>query len=135
MEITFISTQRFVITGFCLTLVIVLYFWQVRPILAKRPEFYSFYHESEAFWQRKFEWMKVRWDLMVAAFMAMLPLLWNGLLDATIAISHLLADLLPAVAGLDLSELIMPAWLKTTIQIGAAVLPPLRAHFLTKKEG
>jgi hypothetical protein len=29
----------------------------------------------------------------------------------------------------------MPAWLKTTIQIGAAVLPPLRAHFLTKKEG
>jgi hypothetical protein len=134
VEITFISTYRFLITLLIIVVIMSLYAWKVRPYLRTKPGFSVLYMRADGFWAALWAWLKVRWDIASAAFIALLPILWNGILDLLIAVSLVLADVLPAVAGLDLSALVMPAWLKTSIQVGAALLPVLRGHMLKKSE-
>lgn len=134
MNITFISFERALITGLALMLAFALYAWKVRPILRQRPEFDWFYVRVDSYWRSLGAWLKVRWDIAAAAFLAALPILWNGALDAIVALSLFLGEALPAVAGIDLSGVVMPAWLKTTIQVGGALVPAFRAAFIKKKD-
>lgn len=135
MTITFINMNRAIITVLVLALIFALYAWQVRPMLRRRPEFNGFFDYADTRWQRIGIWIKLRWDVVAAGAVALFPILWNGALDAIVGVSILGADLLPAIAGIDLSELVMAPWLKTSIQIGAAVLPVIRAQLMTKDKG
>jgi hypothetical protein len=134
MQITFISFDRALLTVLFFGIALVLYAWKVRPYLHNRPEFKGFYDDADTRWQRAWIWCRQRWDIVAAAIIALAPIIWNGALDAIIAASLLLADLLPALSGLDLSGLVMPAWLKTTIQVGGAIVPVIRSRTMKKDD-
>lgn len=132
MHMTFISADRLLITVALFAAGLSIYFWKVRPFLRHRPEFDWFYTRADSFWAAVGTWLKVRWDIAVAAALAAFPILWNGALDGIVAISLFLGDALPALAGIDLSALVLAPWLKTTIQVGAALVPAVRAALLSK---
>lgn len=132
MTLTSISLGRLLFTALVLSLVAAIYVYWVRPRLQN--QFADFYSLADGFWGRLWRWCKTRWDVAWAVVIAAFPILWNGVLDAAIAVSLLLADVLPAIAGLDLSTLVLPPWLKTMIQIGAAVLPAIRGAMLKRGE-
>lgn len=134
MQITFISIDRALLTFFFFLISLAIYTWQVRPYLRNRPEFKGFYDDADTRWQKLRAWVRQRWDIVAAAAVALLPIIWNGALDGVIAVSLLLADIIPAVAGLDLSEWVMPAWVKTSIQVGGAVIPVIRSRTMNKDE-
>jgi hypothetical protein len=130
MTITFISTFQALIWLLAALLALTLYVWKVRPYLAARPEFHEFYALADTQRQRVYAWLKIRWDLSIGAVVMALPSLWNGALDLMIALSLLLADMLPAVAGLDLSALLLPGWLETLIRVAGALIPIIRARYV-----
>lgn len=71
-------------------------------------------------------WAKARWDFTAAALIALAPVLWSAGLDSIVIVANLLANVFPAIAGVDLSKLMIPDNVRTYIQIGAVALPPLR---------
>lgn len=81
---------------------------------------------ADSFWARVWTWAKTRWDVTVAAVIALAPVVWSAGLDTIVIAANLLANIVPAVAGLDLSALMIPDHVKTIIQIGGALIPPLR---------
>jgi hypothetical protein len=130
VTITFISSYQAVIWLLAALTALALYLWRVRPYLAARPEFHEFYALADTRWRRVYAWLKIRWDLSVGAIVMALPSLWNGALDLLIALSLLLADIVPALAGLDLSALLLPGWLETVIRVAGALIPIIRARFV-----
>lgn len=134
MNITFISFDRVLVTVLAFAFAFTLYAWKVRPILRQQPEFDWFYVRVDSLWASIFAWLKVRWDIAVAAGVALIPIIWNGLLDAAVAMSLFLGEALPALAGLDLSAWVLPASVKTLIQVGGALVPAFRAALMRKRE-
>lgn len=134
MAITFISLWQAGVWLSAAGFALALYLWKVRPYLARRPEFHQFYALADTRWRRVYVWLRIRWDLAAGAVVMALPSIWNGALDLAIAFSLVLADMLPALAGLDLSALLLPGWLETTIRVGGALIPIVRARFV-KPEG
>ncbi len=127
MQITFISTERAIITVLFLALSLCIYFWKVRPFLKARPEFHDFYYLADTLWTRVWEWVKIRWGIVWAAVLAATPIVWNGGLDTIIAVSRMASD-----GTLDLSWLVMAPWLKTVIQLTSVTLPIIQAAVMTK---
>lgn len=134
MTLTFISFQQAVIWLLTTALALCLYLWKVRPYLERRPEFSKFYALSNSWWKRVYVWLKIRWDLAVGAIIMALPALWNGILDGIIWLSLHAADFLPALAGADLSNLVLPKWVETSIRLGGAAVPIIRAKLEGKGE-
>lgn len=134
MTITFISFWQALVWMLAALLALSLYLWKVRPMLADRPEFREFYALADTRWQRLYAWLKIRWDLSVGAAIMVLPSLWNGILDAIIWLSINLADVLPALAGLDLSALLLPPRWEAAIRIAAAILPLFREWLIKKND-
>ena len=131
MTITFISTWQALIWALAAIAALCIYMWKVRPYLAQRIEFHQFYALADTRWQRVYAWLKIRWDLSIGAIVMASPSLWNGALDLLVGLSLLLADIVPALAGLDLSVLLLPGWLETSIRLGGALIPIVRARFVT----
>lgn len=129
MSITFISLNRLAITAVVLAVAVILYFWRVRPILAQYPRFHDAFERNDTRFAGVVCWLKERWDIATAFLIALTPILWNGSLDLIVAVSNIL----PMVSGVDLSGALMPAWLKTTIQILGALLPVIRAQILRSR--
>lgn len=135
MTITFINTYQALIWLLAALLALSLYFWKVRPYLAQRPEFHKFYELADTRWRRIFAWLRIRWDLSAGAVIMALPSIWNGILDFIVFVSLTLADLLPALAGVDLSDWLLPNWLVTSIRVGGAVIPVIRARWVKTEDG
>lgn len=133
MTITFISQMQALVWALAVIVALSLYMWKVRPYLAQRPEFHEFYELADTRWARLWEWLKIRWDMAIGALVMALPSLWNGLLDLIIFLGMVAGDALPALAGLDLSALLLPNWLETVIRVGGALVPIIRAHYMTKE--
>jgi hypothetical protein len=121
MSITFISTHQAMVWLLVTISTLCFYVLLVRPRIKDRPEFIAFRGNVLG-------WLKVRWDMVAAGALVSLPSIWNGALDAMVFLSQLLGDMLPAVAGIDLSAFILPDWLTTSIRLGAAVMPILRRY-------
>lgn len=132
MTITFISTFQALIWLLTAIGALSLYMWKVRPYLAQRPEFHQWYTLADSYWARWWAWLKIRWDLTVAALVMAAPSLWNGALDAGIWLSITLADAIPVLAGMDLSALLLPSWVETAIRLGGGLIPIIRARFMDK---
>lgn len=81
---------------------------------------------ADTFWGRVWTWAKDRWDFTVAAVVALAPVVWSAGLDTIIIVANAFSNIIPAVAGLDLSSLMISDAHKAYIQIAAALLPPLR---------
>jgi len=81
---------------------------------------------ADSFWARTWAWIKKRWDFAVALVIAVAPVVWSTGLDIIVIAANMLAGVLPAVAGIDLSALMISDTHKAYIQLGAALLPPLR---------
>lgn len=128
MQLTFISPMGALVSGLILTLLVCIYFWKVRPYLETRAEFHDFYDLADSFWSRVWEWLKIRWGLVWGAIVAAAPMVWNGGLDALVAINLAVSN-----GGLDLSWLVIPPWLKSIIQLGSVLLPIIQA-FRVKKD-
>lgn len=133
MIITFISTWQALVWLLAALLALTLYVWKVRPVLAARPEFHEFYELADTRWKRIYAWLKLRWDVSVSAAIMAAPSIWNGVLDAIIWVSINLADVLPAIAGLDLSSLLLSPRTETIIRLLAAVLPFVREKWFMDK--
>jgi hypothetical protein len=127
MEITFISKPQAFIWLMVTISTVAFYFLFVRPKIKDRPEFIAFRGNVVG-------WLKARWDIVAAGFLATLPSAWNGLLDIIVFASNALADVLPALAGADLSGIILPEWLMTTIRIGAVLMPIIRGLMTKEKK-
>ena len=121
-----LTLWTFTIAVLVVILAVAVHYWLMnrRNVLGD-----SFTDLADTFWARIWAWLKMRWDLTVAAIIAAAPTVWSAGLDTVVIVANLMADVLPGVAGLDLSFLIMPDWLRAAIPIGAAVLPPMRAAF------
>lgn len=91
-----------------------LYFWKIRPLIRHQVEFIS----AETW----FIWLKSRWDVVTAVVVATIPVAWNGILDLIVLFSTA-----------DLSSVIIPTWLKTTIQIAAIAAPLIRLRVEANK--
>lgn len=122
MDITFISKSQAVVWLLVTSATLLFYFLLVRPRIKDHPDFIRFRGNALA-------WLKMRWDMVAAGVVVTLPSLWNGALDIIILLSRVLSDALPALAGLDLSALVLPGWLETGIRVGAALLPVARRYF------
>jgi hypothetical protein len=122
MELTFISWPRFITTVLVLAAIVVLYVRLVRPHIKDLPAVKGLRAR-----------LKARWDVACAVVVAVAPIAWNGVLDGAIAISLVMADALPAIAGLDLSAFVLSPATKTAIQVAAAALPAIRAAILAKR--
>lgn len=72
------------------------------------------------------EAIRKRWDWAVAAVIALAPVLWSVAIDVIVIGANLLANVVPAVAGVDLSALMLTDFHKALIQVSALALPPLR---------
>jgi len=120
MEITFISKPQTVIWILVTVATLIFYFLMVRPRIKDRPEFQQFRGAV-------LSWLRVRWDVVTAGMIVSFPSLWNGALDAAVLTSQVLGDLLPAIAGVDLSAYILPDWVTTSIRLGAAAMPVIRS--------
>lgn len=123
MSITWISPYQVLVWWLVTLLVLVLYMWKVRPLIADRPEFKYFFSWTI--------WFKERWDVTLAMVIAALPSVWNGLMDLIIFISLTVSDALPAIAGMDLSAWVLPSWAETAIRVSAVVVPIIRARLTT----
>lgn len=134
MTITFISTTQALVWALAAIVALSLYMWKVRPYLAERPEFHEFYELADARWARLWAWIKIRWDMALAALLMASPSLWNGLLDLIIWLGMVLGDVLPVLATLDLSDMLLPKWFEIGIRIGAAFVPLARARYLGKDD-
>lgn len=121
MSITFISTHQAVVWLLVTISTVCFYVLLVRPRIKDRPEFIKFRGNALG-------WLKVRWDMVTAGFIVALPSIWNGALDVIVFLSQTLGDLLPAIAGVDLSAFILPEWLTTSIRLGAAIMPIVRRY-------
>lgn len=135
MQITFISQYQVVLTLLVLGGAATIYFWKVRPILAQRPEFHDAFERNEKRLLATGAWLKERWDMTLAVIIAMAPIVWNGALDAIVAISLGLADILPALNGMDLSRLLLPDWFKAWLPVASTAIPAIRAAYLKRKAG
>lgn len=71
-------------------------------------------------------WLKARWDWAIAALLALAPVVWSVGLDTIVIAANLLANIVPAIAGLDLSSLMLTDQHKVMIQAAALVVPPIR---------
>lgn len=125
MQITFISAWQALVTIVVLAIAFVMYAKLVRPQIKDTWAFKGFYGKVVP-------WLKARWDIVTAFIIAMAPIVWNGALDLIIAISLVTAELLPVINGIDLSAFVLPPWVKTSIQIGAAAVPAVRAALLSR---
>lgn len=117
-----LSIWAFVVTLMLLVLTYALHRWFGIP----RERLVSL---RDSLMSRAWEWIKARWDFAVAAFMVVAPLVWSAGLDFIVIVANLSAGILPAVAGLDLSSLMISDKVRTGIQLAAIVLPPLRDAF------
>lgn len=127
MSITFISQNQAIVWALTVISALAFYVLLVRPRIKHRPEFIRFRGNVLG-------WLKARWDMVAAMVIAALPSLWNGLLDLSIALSHVLADALPVMAGMDLSGLVLPDWLTTSIRVGAPLVPIFRKYLFKDEE-
>lgn len=127
MDVTFISKHQAIIWLLVTIATLLFYILLVRPRIKDRPEFIAFRGNVLG-------WLKARWDMVSAGIIVALPSVWNGALDAIVFLTRLLSDLLPAVAGVDLSSLVLPDWFMTSVRLGAAGLPIIRRFFLKDDE-
>lgn len=134
MSITFISFYGALVWFLSAMLALVLYRKYVRPRLLQNQEFLYYREFAGTRIDRIRKWLVARWDLAASAIIMGLPSAWNGLLDLIIAISLFLADSLPALSGLDLSAFLLPTWVETTVRVGGALLPVIRANFFDKAD-
>lgn len=127
MSITFISWPQAVVWLLVTIATVLFYVLLVRPRIKDRPEFIAFRGNMLG-------WLKVRWDMLAAGVIVSLPSIWNGTLDALVFLSDVLSDLLPAVAGLDLSAYILPDWFMTSVRLGAVIVPIIRRYLFKAEE-
>lgn len=119
---------RFAVTLLIVTLAFAISAWKVRPyLMANYPWLVTAHQRVAGFWLTAWTWLKVRWDIASAAVIAVAPIAWDSALDLIITVAQTVADSVPALAGLDLSNLTIGDTTKTYIQIGAVVLPVIRA--------
>ena len=134
MTITFISLFQFTVWILATILAVSLYFWLVRPHLMDQEEGREAIDFIDGKLARLWAWIKTRWDVALAAFLAALPSLWNGSLDFIILICRHATDVFPALASADLSGVVMPDWLQSTIRIGGALSPLVRKWLFVDEE-
>lgn len=115
-------------------LVIILSFALHQWLVFRRANLTEFSELADTFWAKVWAWLKERWDVSIAAIIAAMPTLWSAGLDTFVILVNLLADIFPGMAGLDLSKLIIPDWLRASIPIGSILLPALRTAFTRKKD-
>lgn len=127
MQITFITLTQALLTATVLTFVVWAYFRWVRPEIEDTWAFHGFHGKVVP-------WLKARWDIVASFVVAMAPIVWNGGLDLIIFLALLLADVVPVLAGMDLSALVIPAEYKIWIQIAGAIITPARALWLQRKK-
>ncbi len=128
MQTTFITYWQAFFTLVTLGCGIAIYFLYVRPSAEGIKGFHGFDGKIKS-------WLKARWDVVSAFAIAIAPILWNGALDGVIFLSLLLEQFLPALAGADLSKLVIPDWIKDWIPMAATLVPAIRAVINMRKNG
>lgn len=78
--------------------------------------------QSVTFWGT----VKKRWDLTIAFVIAAAPVAWSAILDTVVIVANFLANVFPALSGVDLSVLMLSDQHKALIQLGALLMPILR---------
>lgn len=112
-----------------------IYFRLVREnVRQSHPEFEQTFQRHDRWIAGAWAWMKVRWDVTAGVVLAALPTLWNAVLDLSVLLAGVLAEVLPAVSGLDLSTIVMPDGLRSIISIAGAVGPPLLRAVMQRRE-
>lgn len=127
MSITFISQSQAIVWLLAAISTLAFYILLVRPRIKHHPEFVRIRGNVLG-------WLKVRWDMATSAALMALPSIWNLLLDGVVALSLLVEQLTPALAGVDMSFLVVPEWLSTWVRILAISLPIVRRVFFDKAE-
>jgi hypothetical protein len=69
---------------------------------------------------------KARWDVTIAAVIAVAPVVWTAGLDTFVIAANLFSTIYPAVQGVDLSALMLSDQTKTWMSLGGVVVPILR---------
>lgn len=134
MTITFITLSQAALWAAVTIIAVWVYVKYVRPKLMQRQDFFEFYRLADTQLSRLYEWIKIRWDVALAGVLASLPSVWNGILDGIIYLSIHLADVLPAIAGADLSGLVIPEGWQIALRISAAVVPVIRMKMMSEGE-
>jgi hypothetical protein len=130
MTFTFISVHQAILWAFVTIVALWFYIRMVRPKLLQYRNFQEIAQLRGTLTKRVYTWIKMRWDIAVAGVVVVSPSIWNGFLDAIIWLSLHATELLPAFQGADLSGLIMPKWLETSIRLGAPMAPIVRSWLL-----
>lgn len=81
---------------------------------------------ADGFWEWLWIKAKARWDVTVAAVIAIAPVAWSVGLDTIVIIANLMANIVPALSGIDLSNLMISPEVRTVIQLVGLAAPPLR---------
>lgn len=71
-------------------------------------------------------WIKEKWDWAAAAVITLAPVVWSFGLDAIVFTANFLANIIPALAGVDLSFLMISPEIRMGIQAGGVLLPLIR---------
>src|SRR5262245_31217134 len=125
MTFTFIS-WGLLATVVGIPLAMFIYFRFVRErVRASNPEFEQTFERHDRWLAGAVAWMKVRWDVTAGVVFAVLPTLWNAVLDFAVLLAGILEHVIPALAGTDFSGVFMPDGLRSLISIVGAVGPPL----------
>jgi hypothetical protein len=112
--------MKFIVVFAALVVALCAYVFLVRPYLQKRPEFHEFYNLADGFWQRVGTWIKIRWDMAVAAIAIVAPEI---------------PDLLTQLQAMDLASFSPSETWKTIAKVVGIALPFLRAFILKKFAG
>lgn len=113
-----VSAVCFCVAGF-------LYTCFVRPALVEKGAL-----DFEARWSK---WLKNRWDLVGAAGIGIFAGVWNFALDAVVVLFHVAENIFPVLTTIDLTPFTLPDWVRTSIQLGSALLPAIRAAIIAVK--